>query len=1176
MRKRLTTIQRFEICLGAARGLHYLHNGVDPIVHGNIKPSKILLNLDTNSSSKFVAKVSSFGLSKIVPGKKVVLDDEVRKVEWDDIYSFGVLLLQVLCGVLEIVDTDDYQERHVTELVPKKMAQNQELRKIVHRDIRKEIKTEALDTYAKIACQCVVEDPEARPKMDQVVQQLEKALRLQGGEVTYVEIPGIAQANVDAVDVGDGGENNSSMAMEDTNTNTSMESVLNRTLLIEDDKNESSNNDPETDKENLNAINSRQESNIIVENKEDNAIKIPAIKDVDKEISTNDPETTEEPMDDVDSNKKSKTNEENKEDDESIKTGTTSESSNGDTSTLLDQSFTVPVSSYNDVEIIPEDAEKENGDNINDTDNIKVDLKSYEESKIIGSENEANNESNKPTSLKSSHGNEGNFSMGGQVSDGHLLASSNGNGLPQVSDCDENSETRSSDITDENCKESVHNRNLIEDAKTENTNNDATTEKENLGDLNSKRELNITVEENKSKVRVKDANTTNDPEKTEEPIDDFESNNSSKIIEENEEDDDESMKNTTPSESSNVDTSTSSDQEVKNSEIFKSDKRNFSEVIEDELEQLRIPLEEIKFGRKVDVRGYGTMFEGEFNHQKVALKRLNITNLGNIKPKLLSAILTISRFRKHPNLVALIGFCDENNKEIILVYEHVSGGNLADKMSKHLTTIQRLQICLGAARGLEFLHSGIESVDSYPGIIHGHLKLSKILLNSNSISSEFEAKVSGFGLPRLLPGHVEIAPKSVDPLHAATGTLTKESDVYTFGVLLLEVLCGVPELVDTDDYQERHVTELVPKRLEQNMLRKIVHFDIRDEITDESLETYAKIACRCVMENPEERPTMTEVVEELEKALRLQGVKLSNVQIFGSSNGASVLEVPVGEDDHEGFDNGETTSLNVTEEESNDDINMLSGGNDVKSVPEDGEKENDPDGIVKSTETMGENQVNNESKITESDSNSVMNQEESNAQLLASSNDSGLPVSEEGNDKRENITEEEATDDIAMEDAEKENGNNMNVHETTEDDLKSNKEPKINDENKTIASSSLNSAMQEDATKEKENVLMMNTYNPHIKEITQEVHNIPEDNAKAEVVNSELIVTSREDFSYSASQTQKLESTSSDSGNGDPSDHLLPKSPDNLKKTSKESRYCCCCICSCWRFISDRIVLLRK
>lgn len=259
------------------------------------------------------------------------------------------------------------------------------------------------------------------------------------------------------------------------------------------------------------------------------------------------------------------------------------------------------------------------------------------------------------------------------------------------------------------------------------------------------------------------------------------------------------------------------------------------------------------------------MFEGEFDDQQVALKRLNITNLGNIKPKLLSEILTISKFRQHPNVVALIGFCDEKNNEIIVVYEYVSSGKLSDKMSKHLTTIQRLEICLGSARGLEYLHTDVD--ESTPGIVHGDIKLSKILLNSDSNSSKFEAKVSGFGLSKLLPGDVQIARKSTE--------LTKESDVYFFGVLLLEVLCGVPELVDTDDYEERHVTELVPKRLEQNMLRKIVHFDIRNEIKTECLETYAKIACRCVMKESEDRPTMAEVVIELEKALRLQ-VQINN------------------------------------------------------------------------------------------------------------------------------------------------------------------------------------------------------------------------------------------------------------------------------------------------------------
>ncbi|KAJ0487911.1 putative protein kinase RLK-Pelle-LRR-I-1 family [Helianthus annuus] len=538
------------------------------------------------------------------------------------------------------------------------------------------------------------------------------------------------------------------------------------------------------------------------------------------------------------------------------------------------------------------------------------------------------------------------------------------------------------------------------------------------------------------------------------------------------------------------------------------------------------------------------MFEGEYRHQQVALKRLNITNLHNIKPKLLSAILTIYRFRQHPNLVALIGFCDESNKEVILVYEYVSGGNLSDKMSKHLTAIQRLQICHGAARGLEYLHSD--------DVIHGNIRLSKILLKSDSNSSNFEAKVSGFGLPKLLPGQVEIVPKSMDPAYAATGKLTKESDVYSFGVLLLEVLCGVPELVDTDDYQERHVTELVPKRLEQNMLRKIVHFDIRDEITTESLETYARIACWCVMKNPEGRPTMPEVVVELEKALRLQGGNVSDVQIFGSSNGNRLSEVPVVEDDHKGYDNVETVSPNITEEESKvteetidekiKDVNLLG-----ESLLEDAETKNvdnlnDPEGTEETTvdqksieesKISVENEVSNESKIT-------------------------TPSSKSDNGDNSNS---------AMEDVVKEN---VKVPESTEEitvDPKSNEESKIIGENEVINECKITTSSSSSA---------------------MEVQNstIPDDSGKAGSLNTEkpdLIVNDRGDFSNSATQIQESKikrsnSTSSESSNGDDtaaSDYLLPKSPDNAKKTTRGSGNCCycCCYCSWWKFISDRVVL---
>nr|GEY26512.1 tyrosine-protein kinase, non-receptor Jak2 [Tanacetum cinerariifolium] len=150
-----------------------------------------------------------------------------------------------------------------------------------------------------------------------------------------------------------------------------------------------------------------------------------------------------------------------------------------------------------------------------------------------------------------------------------------------------------------------------------------------------------------------------------------------------------------------------------------------------------------------------------------------------------------------------------------------------------------------------------------------HIKLSKILLNSDSSSSRFKAKVSGFDLSKLLPGDVQIAPRSKDPV-------TKESDVYTFGVLLLEVLCGVPELVDTDDYQERHVTEVVPKRVEQNNLRKIEGDDTSETISSYIAEDEYKVteetiddidaqeeSNKDVLMSANDRETTKEVIDEL-------------------------------------------------------------------------------------------------------------------------------------------------------------------------------------------------------------------------------------------------------------------------------------------------------------------------
>ncbi|CAI9286118.1 unnamed protein product [Lactuca saligna] len=983
MRKRLNTIQRFEICLGAARGLDYLHTGVNSttpgIVHGHVKLSKILLNSDSNSS-KFEAKISSFGLSKIVPGKaQKDPEDEVNEkpTKESDVYSFGVLLLEVLCGVSELVDTDDYQERHVSELVPKRLEQNK-LRKIVHFDIRREIKTEALETYAKIACQCVMENPETRPTMTRVVEELEKALRLQGGEVTYVQI--LRSENIN--DVAD-------------------ETVV-------DDGQKEDGDDETVDSKTLDE--EPQEAEIVaVEEDAKQVISDVAGEDKADEISKVD-KSSESTIDETNSHDNITAQERSF--DASLLNGVNGES-------LTDNSHI-------------EDAEKESSNtvitNTNDretTEEITDNLSSKEESNITEDDNQ---------------------------------------NLVQIGDdLEESTRTAIASI------------------------NDPETAEEITDDLNSKEESNITTEiedDNQSETQIEDAPETTNDSKSEEQSD---------------------------------------------TGIPESGNRSWNEV-GDGLDDLRIPFQKIKFGKRIDIDGYGSMFEGEYDNQQVALKQLNITNLGNIKPKLLSEILNVARFQNHPNVVALIGFCDEKNNEITIVYEYISGGNLADSLSKHLTTIQRLEICLGAARGVDYLHSGLNPT---PGIIHGDIKLSKILLKLDSISSKLVAKVSSFGLSKLLPGKSQ---RILDPEGK-----TKESDVYSFGVLLLEVLCGVPELVDTDDYQERHVTELVPKRLEQNMLRKIVHFDIRDEIRAEALETYAKIACHCVVENPEERPTMAHVVEELEKALILQGEGVTDIEVLGNSNGNNLHEESVDEDD-----NGETMDLNTGVEESKtvDDVTMEMESFPVIDIP-------DITHVEDANKEIDELLV--ESESIEETTTDVQSNEESNIIL-------------------ENELENKS--EIPLISLESNNGDIENVEKENENTLPTN-------------------------TKSKEEEITDDKITPM--EITTEVHNSEEnDNSKIKLHGTkkepEPIIATREinfnDFDTTnlipitkpqESETKRSSSnssTSSESSNGEgtaPSDSLLQKSSPNgntTKKTLYGSRNCCSC--SWWNLISNSLTMLQS
>ncbi|XWS44453.1 hypothetical protein CRYUN_Cryun15aG0045900 [Craigia yunnanensis] len=189
--------------------------------------------------------------------------------------------------------------------------------------------------------------------------------------------------------------------------------------------------------------------------------------------------------------------------------------------------------------------------------------------------------------------------------------------------------------------------------------------------------------------------------------------------------------------------------------------------------------------------GYGVVYRGRLiNGTEVAVKKL-LNNLGQAEKEFRVEVEAIGHVR-HKNLVRLLGYCIEGVHRM-LVYEYVNNGNLEQwlhgAMRQHgtLTWEARMKVVLGTAKALAYLHEAIE-----PKVIHRDIKSSNIL-----IDDDFNAKVSDFGLAKLLDsGESHITTRVmgtfgyVAPEYANTGLLNERSDIYSFGVLLLEAVTG--------------------------------------------------------------------------------------------------------------------------------------------------------------------------------------------------------------------------------------------------------------------------------------------------------------------------------------------------------------------------------------------------
>ncbi|CAO2828632.1 unnamed protein product [Amaranthus hypochondriacus] len=291
------------------------------------------------------------------------------------------------------------------------------------------------------------------------------------------------------------------------------------------------------------------------------------------------------------------------------------------------------------------------------------------------------------------------------------------------------------------------------------------------------------------------------------------------------------------------------------------------------LEELHKSTNNFSEANNIGSGGYGKVYRGILaDGQIVAIKRSQQGSMQGSR-EFKNEVELLSRVH-HKNLVKLVGFCFDKG-EHTLIYEFIPNGTLMDSLSGksgiQLDWLRRLMVTLGSARGLQYLH---ELAD--PPIIHRDIKSNNILLDER-----LNAKVADFGLSKLFgdddqKGYVTTQVKGtmgyLDPEYFMTNQLTEKSDIYSFGVVMLEMVSGRRPIQD-GKYIVKEIRDAKDGGTDLYSLQSVMDpFLLTNTTLLAGFEKFVDLALKCVHDEGAMRPTMGEVVKEIEHIVQLAGM----------------------------------------------------------------------------------------------------------------------------------------------------------------------------------------------------------------------------------------------------------------------------------------------------------------